>query len=346
MTILSVIGALLLLCLIILIHELGHFLVGRAVGLRVDEFFIGFGPKLIKWGKGETEYSIRLLPLGGACVFHGEDEDNPNDPTAMNNQPVWKRIVTIAAGPVMNFVSAFLLTIILLVGVGLPSTIATVDTTIPDSAAEEAGLLPGDRIVAINGQEVEGNPQTASSLIQESGENPAQFVIDRDGETMEFTITPQIGEEGRPMIGIYFAVVPDRMPLWEGIKTSFSFQVEIMQVMLTSLRDLFFAGEGVDDVMGPVGTVALISSYAQEGLVNILYLLILISINVGIFNLLPIPALDGSRLVFLIIEAIRRKPIDPNKEAVVHLIGFVLLIGLMLVFTYKDIMRLITGGGI
>ena len=338
--------ALLVFGLIIFVHELGHFLAARASGIRVLEFAMGFGPKLIGWRRKETDYSIRLAPLGGYCKFEGEDESS-GDPRAFNNASVWKRFLTIFAGPAMNFVLAYLALAIFFLAVGILYSAPVVGYVTPGMTAESAGLQVGDVITAVNGQPIENSETGAAQLVEliSAGrpENPIVMTIDRGGQKTDFTVAPQKTEDGSYKIGIVPGVV--RHSLGGSLKMA-GYQIyDISRLMVNSLKGLIFRGEGVKDAMGPVGIVSFMTEQISQGnMATVINLIVIISLNVGIINLLPLPALDGGRLVFLLIEAVRRKPIKPEYEGWVHAAGFFLLMGLILVFTYRDIVRLVTGG--
>ena len=348
--ILYVLLALVMLGVIVTVHEFGHYLVGRLCGIGILEFNVGFGPKLFSWTRNGIQYALRVIPLGGSCMFLGEDEDNDN-PRAMNNQPVWKRFITVLAGPFMNFVLAFVVCAIMLNAFFIAETFPVIDQVMDDMPAAEAGLLAGDRIVEVNGEAIgEGSEgvQAISQAIQ-SGEPgvPVEIAVERGGERVALTMTPQLvtDEEtgaSRLQIGIVFG--GRTFTFLESIGEAGRYMVETTGMMLDSLRKLFFHGEGLDDTAGTVGIIAVVSQRAREGMYMVLWLMFIISLNLGIVNLLPLPALDGGRLIFLIVEAIRRKPIPPEKEGLVHGIGLMLLFGLFIVLTYRDIVRLITGG--
>ena len=348
--ILYVILALLMLGVIVTVHEFGHYIVGRLCGIGILEFNVGFGPKLISWKRNGIQYALRAIPLGGSCMFLGEDEANDN-PRAMNNQPVWKRFLTVLAGPFMNFVLAFVVCAIMLNAYFIAETLPVIDQVIDGMPAAEAGLLPGDHIVAINGNAVgEGaqGVQAISSAIQ-SGESgaPVTVEVDRSGARETLVMTPTLvddpdGGASRLQIGIVFR--GRTFTFAESIAESGRYMLETTATMLDSLRKLFFHGEGLEDTAGTVGIIAVVSQRAREGMYMVLWLMFIISLNLGIVNLLPLPALDGGRLVFLIVEAIRRKPIPPEKEGLVHGIGLMLLFGLFIVLTYRDIVRIIGGG--
>ena len=344
MNVLSVLFSVLILCLIVTAHELGHFLVGKACGIGVIEFSVGFGPKILQWRGRETLYSIRCIPLGGYCRFVGEDGEDPA-PNAMNNQPVWKRFLTVLAGPVMNFVLGTVLVVVLFLGFGLEYPVPVVGELVPGMPAETYGMLPGDILVQVDGQPIENNEygtgQATAALQNSDKSRPVEIVVLRDGEEVTLQVPLQKTGDGNYQVGIFFAYRSFRYPLGETLSMSFRAIKNVMGQMLSMLKNLIFRGEGVEDVTGAIGVVSVMSQSVSSGLDSIINLIIIISFNLGIMNLLPIPALDGSRLVFLLVEGIRRKPIDREKEGMVHAIGLLILFGLMIVITYKDIVRLL-----
>ena len=348
--ILYILLAIVMLGVIITVHEFGHYLVGRLCGIGIVEFSVGFGPKLFGWKRKGIQYSLRAIPLGGYCAFVGED-DRSDDPRAMSNQPVWKRFLTVLAGPFMNFVLAFVACAIMLNAFMIAETFPIIDRTIAGQPAEAAGLLPGDQIVEADGAEITCDENGVLALERairdvEPG-SEVRLTVLRDGQRVEIPLaTVAIVDEEtgatHGQIGIYFTY--RTFTFWESIRYAGGYMVATTRTMLDSLRRLFFHGEGLNEVTGTVGIVAVVSQYMRDGLHEVLWLMFVISLNLGIINLLPLPALDGGRLVFLIIEAIRRKPVPPEKEGLVHGIGLLLVFGLFLLLTFHDIYRLITGG--
>ena len=342
--------AIVILGVLVMVHEFGHYIVGRLTGMTVLEFSIGFGPKLLGWRRKGIDYSLRLIPLGGYCSFLGEDENN-DDPRAMNNQPVWRRFLTVLAGPLMNFVFAFLICVVSMMLYEGVRSLPQIQEVAAGSPAAEAGIAPGDTIVAVNGREItDGNSLTLSLSIATADDGEAvDITVLRDGGRQTLSMVPRAveQEDGTTIkqIGIvYVTQVVERYSLGTALQAAPRRLVEIVEAMVDALKGLVFHGEGATEVAGPVGIVGMISEGTRTGgFYMVLYLMYIFSLNLGLMNLLPLPALDGGRLVFLIVEAIRRKPVPPEKEGMVHGIGMLLLLGLIVVITWQDIARLIVG---
>ena len=334
-----VVLAILLLGVLIIAHEAGHFWAARACGIEVQEFAMGMGPLLAKWkSRRGTQFSIRLLPIGGFCQFYGEDEED-SDPRAFGNQAVWKRMLTVASGPLMNFAVALLVIVLYMSALGLLTTVPRVGDVEPHAA--EAGLMAGDTLLAVNGVDVTDVSTVLTEISGSAGENVTLHVR-RGGEELDVVIEPFYDEEvARYRVGFTFAQERVRISLLQSIPFSVSYNVESVRLIVQTLKNRVFKGEGVSDVTGPVGTVYVIQEVTQQGGIDIyLELLALISVNLGVMNLLPIPGLDGSRLLFLLVEAVRRKPVKRELEGAIHGAGFILLMALMVALTYKDIMQI------
>ncbi len=359
MSIFKIVIALLLFGVIIFVHELGHFLVAKACKIRVNEFALGMGPKLFSFGKGETTYSLRLLPFGGFCAMEGED-DASDDPKAFGNKKVWQRILVVVAGVLMNFILGY---VVLLIGIGFftPETEGRVlfpTTTIvelpEDSPAYESGLRPGDTIRRIDGRGVV-TLNDAFLIMQTDEDGVMSMVVDRevDGKTQRQTlpnVTFDIVVEENGTRYLQYDIVWLGKPqtflntFTETAKTEWSLVTSVWG----SLGDLISGKYGLNELSGPIGTVDIIGdmvgqaaqTVSRADIYNVFYLFALISVNVGVMNLLPIPALDGGRLVFLLFEAIFRRPVPQKFEGVVHFIGFALLMLLMVVIAFSDVFKL------
>lgn len=331
--------ALLLLSVLIMAHEFGHFLAARLTGIEVVEFSMGMGPLLLKKkSKRGTWFSLRALPIGGFCQFYGEDED-AQDPRAFSNQKVWKRFVTVLSGPLMNFIIAVVVLVIYLSALGLTSVVPKVAQVEP--AAQAAGLMVGDELLEVNGETVTDTNMLAAAVANSGGEE-VTLRVRRSGEEIDLNFLPFYDEElGRYRLGLTFAQERVRVSILKSVPFSIQYNAESVMLIVDTLKNLVFSGEGADQVAGPVGTVYVISDVTREGGVDIyLQLAALISVNLGVMNLLPIPGLDGSRLLFLAVEAVRKKPIKRELEGAIHAAGLILLMGLTVLLTYRDIMQI------
>ncbi len=330
-------------------HELGHFLIAKANGIRVLEFFVGMGPILFKKQKGETLYSIRLLPIGGACRFEGEDdidgEDHGYDERSFPNANVWARIAVLFGGPFFNFITAMILAIIVVANSPWDFPVVS-GLTSEDSAAAEAGLQEGDLIISVDGEKI----HLASEVMfisQFSKGGPMSIDFERNGEKMHTELVPTYDEEaGRYYMGIYLGKY-ERITGLKVIPYAF---YDVLYYFKSTYRSLALLAQGrlsLGDVSGPVGmvkivddTYAAVSPYGISSVVlTMLELMTLLSVNLGVMNLLPFPALDGGRLVFQFIEVVRGKPVPRDKEGMVHLVGMVVLMAFMLVVVVSDISK-------
>ena len=330
---LTAIAAIFVFLLVVVIHEGGHFSVAKLVGIKVNEFAIGMGPKLFQKRKGETVYTIRALPIGGYVKMEGEDEDS-DDPRGFSKVSVWSRIAVVSAGAIMNFVLAIVVLSIVAFSLGLPTT--TIEEVLVDSPAMEYGVLPSDKILSIDGVEINEWNEIVDTI--NSSETSKMLNIDvlRDGEIISLQVKPVLDDE-RVVIGI---VPRSEKSFFKSIEAGFKDTWHFLKLMFNFIAMLFQGKVSTNDLAGPIGVINEIGNQAKVGFLNLLYILGFISVNLGFFNLLPIPALDGSRIVFLLIEAIRGKPVDPKKEGFIHFLGFIFLISLMLLVTYKDLIRI------
>lgn len=334
----SIIVSLLVLGVLVIGHEAGHFFIGKILGFKIEEFSIGFGPKLVNWTNKGTLYSIRILPLGGFVRFLGEEQSS-TDMQAFNNQAVWKRILVIVTGPIMNILLAVVLAIFVLVGFGDYFPIPVIGEIVDKSPAQVTGLKVGDVITEINSIPIKTYDDVIHT-IQKYKANTLSITVKRSAQTIKYNLNPYYDNSTKTMrIGIILSQEKRKVGLFEGIRLSFQWVYNIIKLMLDYLGKLFIHGQGVNDIMGPVGTIGLIGKAAEHSMEMLIRLAILITLNLGIVNLLPFPALDGGRLLFLFLEGIRGKPLSQDREGYIHFAGFVILLLLMLLFTYKDIAR-------
>lgn len=326
---------------IVFFHELGHFLVAKLAGVTVYEFSLGFGPVLLQKGYGETQYSIRIIPLGGFVKLAGMDDGepgegelSPDDPGNFNNKSLFIRMATIAAGPLMNFVLAVLVLMLYAMLVVIPPTILFVE---PDLPAHQAGLRPGDQVLAINDQAVKTTDQVILA-IKESAGKPISFKVEREkNAVIELEVVPR-GEPGEGLIGISIQD-KQRQPFFQSIATGVLHTWELARTLIVSLKQMVFRQIEVE-LSGPIGIYQHVGDFAAQGIASLMYLVAVLNINLGLLNLLPIPVLDGGWLVIFAYEAIRGKPLKPEHRGFAQFVGLVLLLSLMVFATYKDIARL------
>lgn len=341
----NIIVALIIFSVIIIIHELGHFLLAKLNGVCVEEFTLGLGPTLVGFKKGETKYCLKLLPFGGSCVMLGEDEAS-DDERAFQNKNVWQRISIVVAGPVFNFILAFFLSLFLVGFTG--ADVPVISQVQAGSPAEEAGLMAGDTIVKMDGRRVYNFREIVYKMLLNKGGDPVTFVYERDGEKREVTISPELSEEGSYLTGIAGgASVPQD---FFGVIKYAALEVRCqVKVVFWSLRYMISGYFTPDDIAGPVGIVNMIGDTYEEAvnygfltvLLSMFNISVMISANLGVMNLLPIPALDGGRILFYLIEIVRGKPMDPDKEGKIHLIGLIVLLTLMVLILFNDVRNIL-----
>lgn len=341
--------------ILVFVHEFGHYIVAKATRVRVEEFALGFGPKLVGFRKGETMYSLRVFPLGGFCKLtgefpHAEDELSGEElisykeavdaGKALYQKSILQRFGVIFTGPLMNFLLAAILLSIIFIISGVPyagSNEPIIGMTVPEEPAFEAGLREDDRLVAINGQPVE-QWDDISRLIGTSETETVTLKILRDGEEKIIRIKPRL-EEGRRIIGIWPKVINQQVGFFAAIWTAIQETWLMIKMIIVGFWQML-TFQVKPEVGGPVLIAKMVGEAAEIGWIYLLRFTAMLSINLGIINLVPFPALDGGRILFLAIEAIRGKSIDPQKEGFVHFIGFVLLMALIVIIIYKDIVRI------
>jgi len=360
----------LLLGILVAVHEFGHFMAARLTGIEVMEFAIGMGPKIVGWtGKKGTKFSLRWIPFGGFCAFYGEDDVEgkaKDDPRAYNKQPVWKRIITVAMGPMMNFILAIVVAVCFFWCTGALTAYPVIGSVEAGSPAEIGGVLPGDLVLALDGKDMgvlvedimgmdavsrlSGFSDTVAA--SEPGKPMTLTVLRWNDETQRAeeaqataaTFWDEELQKNRIGIGYGIALADEtRTPVGfaGGIRYGWNMCVSSGTAVFDALSGIFTSSEVRESVTGPVGAVDVVrQSISAAGAPAFFALLVMISVNLGIMNLLPIPGLDGSRLIFHIVEGVRRKPIKQEVEGMIHLVGTMLLLGLLALLTFRDVGRL------
>lgn len=347
----TIIFFLLIFGVVVISHEFGHFLLAKANGIRVIEFSVGFGPKLLGFTKGDTEYTLRILPLGGACRFEGEDITSEEDlkvelsDGAFMKANVWARISTVVAGPLFNFILAFLfsLVIVSMTYVDIP----VIQSVSEGGGAEEAGLEAGDMLLSIDGKKVYLYRDVMLRSMLSTGDT-VEVSYERNGQEYVTQVTPKYSEaDGRYLFGFAGGEYIKSQGL-EAFKYAWYEIRYCIDSTYSALVGLFNGTVGKDDVAGPVGIATVVDETYEASkeygwvtvLMNMMYIAVLLSVNLGILNLLPLPALDGGRLVFMLIEVVRGKPVPPDKEGIVHFIGMVLFLILAVFVFFNDLTRI------
>ena len=325
---------------VIFIHELGHFLTAKFSGITVHEFALGMGPTVFKWKRKETTYALRLFPIGGFVSMEGEDEESAQE-GSFTRAPIGNRILVTVAGAVMNLLLGF---IVLTIVVAMEPNIISrqIAEFSPNASTQQSGLKVGDTILAINGRRC----FIANDIMYEfarTKQGNTDLTVLRDGEklTLKNVVFGTTEENGAVLPQIDFKVYAvEKTPL-SVLKEAANWSLSLARLVVLSLTDLITGRVPINDLSGPVGIVTIIGKTSLLGFQSLMQLLALITINLGVFNLMPIPALDGGRLLFLVIEAIRRKPMPQKYEIAINSAGFILLMGLMLFVTFNDITKLI-----
>lgn len=329
----TIIYALLIICVLIFFHELGHFMAAKACGVKVNEFAIGMGPKVLKKQKGETLYSVRAFPLGGFCVMEGEDEDS-QDERAFNRKSVWKKAIIIVAGAAMNLIIAIILMIAVNYMNGVPTT--TISQVEENSPAYTAGIQKGDKILSINDKKINSwdDVQAVKNAV-----NTRELNIKVQRKDTELNIKTTLKENDRNKI---IGIVPvSEKNIVKAIANGPSATWNMAKSMYSGLYSLITGKVSAKELSGPVGIVYLINKGISRGFATVLYLTSLISLNLAIINMLPLPALDGGRLLMVIIRRLTGKAISSKVEGVIHAVGLGLLLLLTIYVTWNDIVRFI-----
>ena len=344
----KIISIILVFGLIVFIHEFGHFIVARLNKVKVNEFSIGMGPAISTFGKGETKYALRMFPIGGYCMMEGQLEES-EDPNAFSNKKPWQRLAILFAGPCFNFILAFVLAIVVCHYSYIdPPTILEVEK---DSAAYEAGIQPGDTITHLNGDRIYNFREISLFRMMADPTKPVEVTIDRNGEVVQTTVLMKYDEKsGSYMFGIRSDSKLSESFSEEVYYGALEVRLQIKSVFMT-LGSMFRGKFNKDDLSGPVGIANMMSDVIDEAedaaeesgsgfglvLLNIVNFVVLLSANLGVMNLLPIPALDGGRILLVMFEAVTRKKVPADKELIITGIGAAILIVLMIFVLFNDI---------
>ena len=332
--------AIFLFLLMVVIHEFGHFIVAKLCGVRVNEFSIGFGPKIFKKQGKETLYTLRLIPFGGFCAMEGEDEES-HDPRAFCNKSAIKRFLIVAAGAIFNLILGLIIVMIYFAPAKAIAT-NTVASFSEDATSVKTGLMEGDTILEIDGR----GCLTANEIVYAFSaveDNKIDMLVLRDGKKTQLkNVEFKIEEiDGIKFLNRDFNFTYKENTFGTFITQSVKYTISYGRTVWFSLVDLIGGRFSLNEVSGPVGVASTLGEATKLGLDALLPMLALITVNLGVFNLLPIPALDGGRLVFILVEMILRKPVPQKYEALVHGIGFILLMAFIVLITFKDIFRFI-----
>ena len=340
MIILYILIAVLAFGFLIFIHELGHFMFAKKFGVAITEFSIGMGPKIFsKTGKDGVEYTLRAFPLGGFVAMEGEDEESDN-PNAFNKKNAWQRFIIVLAGAVMNLIVGIIIMTILVSTHPLYGS-TTISKFQDNSPTQQAGIQIGDEILKINSSRVHTSSELSYEIMR-NGYKPISITVLRNGEKITFDNVqlPQTTSQGVVFGMPDFSVAPVEKSFSSVVKNSFFTCKSTIKMVWESIFDLFTGRYGVEQVSGPIGVTGAITDAAKSGAYSLFYLIAVIAINLGVFNLLPIPALDGCTLLLLLVEMITKKKIPEKIEATIKTIGFMLLILIAILVSFKDIIYL------
>ena len=337
---LTILAAIFVFGVLVTVHEFGHFITAKMTGMRVDEFAIGFGPKIYQQKDGETLYSLRAIPLGGYNKIAGMDPDDPVEPNAFNSKPIPARMLVILAGALMNFI----LPIILFSGIFMVEgrlqlvNEPVLGTVVDEMAAARAGLKAGDRIVTIDGKNVETWTDVVLNL-RKAGTEEVTLTAERNGVLQTYKMTPMFDKDaGRPLIGVSPKFSKESLGFFGSIKEGFIYTKNIGMSMVSGLYKIV-SGNAPADVAGPIGVAQMAGQVAEKGLLPLMNFVAFLSINLGVINLLPLPALDGGHFVLLLLEALRGKPLGGKAMTNIQMVGVALILALTVFSTFKDITR-------
>ena len=337
-TVYPIIIAILFFELVIIIHEAGHFGAARLMKIKVNEFSVGMGPKIFSFTKGQTKYSLRWILFGGYCAMEGEDEDS-DDSGSFSKKSVGARMVVIVAGAIMNLILGFLIVVCIVSSGDLIGT-ATVAKFDDNAVSAASGLQAGDTIKSIDGMRVFTATDVETGLSR-SPDGNVQMVVERDGENVSLDVKFDMQEyEGTQYINMDFWLLGEEKTVSGVLESSCGMFVSYMRMIFLSVADLISGRYGLSDLSGPVGAVSVVSTAVKTSFTSMLRIMALLTINIGLFNLFPIPALDGWRFFMLIGEGIFKKKLPAKWEYIINAVGLILLLGLMVVVTFSDVTKL------
>lgn len=337
---LTILAAIFVFGVLVTVHEFGHFITAKMTGMRVDEFAIGFGPKIYQQKEGDTLYSLRAIPLGGYNKIAGMDPDDPAEPDSFKSKSIPARMLVILAGSLMNFVLPVILFsgIFMVQGLEKPVNEPVLGTVMENKAAANAGLRSGDKIITINGNKVNSWNEIVS-VLQKNGDKPVLLTAERNGTVNTYTMQPEFSKEvGRPLIGITPQMVSERPGVIESVKLGFGYTKYIITAMVDGLQKII-TGKAPAEVSGPIGVAQMAGEVAEKGILPLISFVAFLSINLGVINLLPLPALDGGHFVLLLLEGVRGKPLGSKAMNVIQTIGVILILAITVFSTFKDITR-------
>ncbi len=337
---LTVLAAILVFGILVTVHEFGHFITAKFTGMRVDEFAIGFGPKIYQQKDGDTLYSLRAIPLGGYNKIAGMDPDEPVTPDSFNSKSIPKRMLVILAGALMNFILPIILFtgIFLVQGMDKMVNEPVLGNVMVGMAADKAGLKEGDKILTIDGKPMQ-NWRDIVVTLRANGEKEVVLRAERQGVVKTYTLQPQYDQEAkRALVGITPKFEKVNMSIAESVKEGFSYTKYIIAAMMDGLAKII-TGKAPAEVAGPIGVAQMAGQVAEQGLLPLMNFVAFLSINLGVINLLPLPALDGGHFVLLLLEGLRGKPLGSKAMNNIQMVGVALILALTLFSTFKDITR-------
>jgi regulator of sigma E protease len=344
---LTIIAFIFVFSILIFFHEFGHFIAAKASGVRVYKFAFGFGPRILGFTKNQTEYLICLIPLGGYIKMAGEmgqedvkkiSEEEVPEKQKFNKKTLGIRALIVALGPFMNIATAVVIFSLIFFTNGIPVVTNYVSTVIENGPAEQAGILSGDKIIAIDSIKMEDPNKIANTINKSSGEE-LQITLDRGGENIDVFVIPEYDDDYKKgLIGITFEISVEKINIFSAFSKGLIATVNIIRLIFSNTIEMI-TGKVPLEIAGPLGIVQMTGEAAKLGFLNLLYFTAILSIFIGLFNLLPIPILDGGHLLILAIEKLRGKPLEPEKINFMYLIGISLMIIIFIIATYKDILR-------